>query len=67
MQWEFVRIDIDFDEDEETPYFEVQQFSPEGAETREVPFMDYAEAVVELLADGWEPLGDDQFKRPYQS
>jgi hypothetical protein len=44
-------------------------FTPEGTrwkEYKKTTTNDYKNLIVDLLKTGWEPVGNDHFKRPYQ-
>lgn len=45
-------------------------FTPVGSRVREYErggASEYKKLIITLLAEGWEPLGNDHFKRPYHS
>lgn len=63
QQWEFCYIVTTHE------VMILYNFTPIGSRMKEYgrdSAADYKALVVSLLEEGWEPLGNDHFKRPYQ-
>jgi hypothetical protein len=60
-QWEYCYIYTEF----ETDVTGLMVITPDGYEEIEGEYEDKRDIIVALLRDGWEPLGEDEFKRPH--
>lgn len=62
-RWEYLRIYLEFNEDDEPPTCQVCHYTPTRVTVTSVSLGEYDNQVVQALAAGWEPIGSGQFKR----